>query len=245
MEYGSRVDTHQLRVSLIQASKGSKAFIGDTRGCVLEAFEVILQHLHESTELCPGSCLMHSVFTLTSSYSATCCQVVNSETEDRYTLTLPGMLLLSNYKTLGLSTDLNIVINSMISAQLLKYFKCSCGSLLTARPSLQLPSLFTVSVLWDSSQMKDSELLFEGMNKKIDLREIFNAVECDGSPEYDLQSMVCYSRFLKHYISVVKQQNGKWTVLSDERKFSTGWGVVNFSLKVLGLAPVLLFYGKG
>lgn len=245
MEYGSKVDTHQLRLSLIQASDGSEAFIANTRGCVLEVFDFILQNLHVNVDrsMCPSSCLLHNVFTLTSCYSGTCCEDF-LEIEEKHTLALPGLLLLNNYKNLSFSTSLNIVINSMISAEVLKYFKCSCGTVLTARPALKLPGVFTISIFWDSLQMKDSEDLFKGMNKKIDLKAIFDAAECDGKTEYDLQSMVCYSRFLKHYISVVKKQNGKWTVVSDELKFSTRWGLVNFSLKVLGLAPVLLFYSK-
>lgn len=247
MEFGaSAIDTHQIRLALVQASLSGDNFAEKNRGCVLEAFQVILDDFHCKTqpELCPERCLLHHLFSMTCLYFGLCCEGL-SETVQSHTLCLSGELLLQNFKNFknsASSVSLNFVINSLISPDVVKHLVCTCGSTIVARPKLILPEIFTISILWDEKNMKDSEDLFKGMNEVINLQEIFEANNCDSKSEYELQSMVCYSRVAKHYISVVKNSRGKWAVVSDELKVSSSWGIVKFSLKLLGLAPVLLFY---
>lgn len=247
MQFGSSVvDTRQIRLALVQASLSGDNFVDKNRGCVLEAFQVILDNFHCKivAEQCPSKCLLHSLFNLTSLYVGLCCQGLIDRVES-HTLYLSGESLLQNFKNFKNSANvfsLNFVINSLISPDIVKYLPCDCGNTIVTRPKLILPKIFTISVLWDENNMKDSEDLFKSMNEVINLQEIFEAVDCDDQPEYELQSMICYSRAAKHYIAVVKNSRGKWAVVSDERKISTNWCIVNFSLKLLGLAPVLLFY---
>jgi hypothetical protein len=139
------------------------------------------------------------------------------------------------------NASISFIFNSIISDLLVNNSNCHCKE--RGRCSLQItpPPIFTVCLSWDA-EMDGSRKLINFIDKQtLDLKIVFDADLSLNSGIYELESMVCYFKLLKHYVAVVRSGNG-WSVKSDENSFTGSWGLVKLGMKLTRLTPVILIY---
>jgi hypothetical protein len=185
-------------------------------------------------------CLAHRFFTLEKIYQCRTCRSVETKEEENF-LIISGMVLTEMMKFYNTEEPISFIFNSMIGDSLVKNRKCECEE--QAKCSLRIvpPPFFTICLAWEGEISWSSKIINFIDKQKLDLMQVFGADTSSVSPFYELESMVCFCKILKHYVAVVKSSKG-WSVKSDESTFSASWGMVKFGMKMTGLTPVILIY---
>jgi hypothetical protein len=245
------INTTRIRNCLYQATNSSM-YERQQRACVIETFETIL-NLYHKLEIekienldCLDSCLLHKVFNFHTKLYGKCCNEFNQLTE-QYFISISGELFLENLKVFKKQTQFDIILGSTIKSdpEYYRYNKCDCEeTYLVKRYLVSSPKVLVISLLWTDPYLHSSHKLLDIVNNQINIVELFESESNLDNFLYSFKTMVCFSRFLKHYITVTSNENySVWYLISDSlvKNFSS-WTLLKMGLKFFKLTPVLLFY---
>lgn len=238
------VPTQPVRDALRRIDSDSVSFRDGSRGCAVETFTIILSYLHMKVESSGMHelCLDHKFFVFEIFMRFACCGGKEVKVE-RNSIFVSGARIVELMNEYGTSSTFSLILN--VAAQEVNGIdvgrKCECLAGEKARVGLRTSEFFMINVDWQDS-MKGSTKLFALFDKqRINLKVVFDLDDCYGSSIYEINSIVCYSKVLKHYIAVATSSKG-WSVISDDISIKGSSKLIKFGLKLARLTPVILIY---
>ena len=238
------VPTQPVRDALRCIDSSSVSFQSRSRGCAVETFGVILSHLHQRVESWGAHdlCLAHRFFSFGFVLRFACCEGTEVKLE-KNCIYISGARIVELTKEYGTNSSFSLILNVAVEEvnEINGRRACACHAGERAQVLLQTSKLFMVNIDWQDS-MKGSSKLFALFDKqRINLRAVFDLDYCEGSSIYEINSIICYSKVLKHYIAVATSSKG-WSVISDDISISGSSKLIKFGLKLARLTPVILIY---